>query len=250
MGIPIGKLQLCTACAAVPPGRLPPVLFDIGTFDAALRADPLYLYLREPPASAVARFQDVAAVAGRNDLGARHRFVRIDEAVAAGELNLGRREHHADLGLAVQLACDPAGNELAEGLRGLALRHSDQGDHVGAVDVGVERGDLEHAKQRAGFDRIDHDRIGLAADAIFDLGNLSGGIGLRIEHDQVLAELLGGLCAARDAALETRDLQAERDEADCLCRRDRRRQTQGDPSSPTGASQRLLVMYRTPLGTS
>ncbi|MBV8185648.1 MAG: NAD-dependent malic enzyme [Alphaproteobacteria bacterium] len=49
MGIPIGKLQLYTACAAVPPARLLPVLFDIGTTNAALRADPLYLGLREPP---------------------------------------------------------------------------------------------------------------------------------------------------------------------------------------------------------
>ena len=49
MGIPIGKLQLYTACAAVPPDCLLPVLFDIGTTNAALRADPLYLGVREPP---------------------------------------------------------------------------------------------------------------------------------------------------------------------------------------------------------
>ena len=53
MGIPIGKLQLYTACAAVPPGCCLPVLFDIGTANAPMRADPLYLGLREaPPASA------------------------------------------------------------------------------------------------------------------------------------------------------------------------------------------------------
>ena len=53
MGIPIGKLQLYTACAAVPPSCLLPVLFDIGTTNDMLRADPLYLGLREkPPAEA------------------------------------------------------------------------------------------------------------------------------------------------------------------------------------------------------
>ena len=51
MGIPIGKLQLYTACAAVPPTTLLPVLLDIGTTNDALRADPLYLGLREKPLS-------------------------------------------------------------------------------------------------------------------------------------------------------------------------------------------------------
>src|SRR5580700_3901264 len=51
MGIPIGKLQLYTACAAVPPDCVLPVLFDIGTTNDALRADPLYLGLREKPPS-------------------------------------------------------------------------------------------------------------------------------------------------------------------------------------------------------
>ncbi len=51
MGIPIGKLQLYTACAAVPPDGMLPILLDIGTTNAGYRADALYLGLRQLPPS-------------------------------------------------------------------------------------------------------------------------------------------------------------------------------------------------------
>jgi malate dehydrogenase (oxaloacetate-decarboxylating)(NADP+) len=52
MGIPIGKLQLYTACAAVPPQFLLPMHIDCGTTNEALIHDPLYLGLRHPRVSA------------------------------------------------------------------------------------------------------------------------------------------------------------------------------------------------------
>ncbi len=51
--LPVGKLQLYTACAAVPPEGMLPILVDIGTTNTPYRADALYLGLRqEPPSSA------------------------------------------------------------------------------------------------------------------------------------------------------------------------------------------------------
>src|SRR5690242_1998755 len=47
MGIPIGKLQLYTACAGVPPQYLPPMYLDAGTNNEQYLRDPLYLGMRK-----------------------------------------------------------------------------------------------------------------------------------------------------------------------------------------------------------
>jgi malate dehydrogenase (oxaloacetate-decarboxylating)(NADP+) len=60
MGIPIGKLQLYTACAGVPPEGLLPIFIDFGTTSRQALNDPLYIGLRQtrPPLDEVDGFVD------------------------------------------------------------------------------------------------------------------------------------------------------------------------------------------------
>jgi malate dehydrogenase (oxaloacetate-decarboxylating)(NADP+) len=59
-GIPIGKLQLYTACAGVPPQYLLPMYLDAGTSNQQYLRDPLYLGMRKtrPPTEELYSFVD------------------------------------------------------------------------------------------------------------------------------------------------------------------------------------------------
>jgi malate dehydrogenase (oxaloacetate-decarboxylating)(NADP+) len=59
-GIPIGKLQLYTACAGVPPQYLLPMYLDAGTNNEQYLSDPLYLGMRKtrPPTDELYSFVD------------------------------------------------------------------------------------------------------------------------------------------------------------------------------------------------